>query len=431
MKRNHLCLGLFVLFNLLGVAGGASSARKIRPVLGVLSKNPDLKRGDGDFVEQLGLYICPFDTVCIGVGCERVPASKVPTSLRIQHQARSGYGLSCRYCHCYRFDEDQLRVLRPTQLDPNKMYYHLHVSKTGGTTFEHTLRRRIAAPNHMNMCDQVLNISFKLPFKFPPYFAQPKDLRLADCNIVSAEGRRSDVNKQFLNVAPEMILFFRNPTLRTWSQWNHDKKYEVQQQASPGEKTVATDAVSSSQGLLANVYRNTSLLTRLQGRYGNWQLERQSDVRLGVSNSISPEEALGRIKSQLATLDFIGISDSFRVSLCLFYFMHSLFDDFAHCMERPISAYNAACYENGETNKDCVKGQSFTNKFQLSEHAEHALLKDMKGDIPREEKEAIETHTSLDRELYFAALDLFTKRVEIMAEATQKQFMNKVPLPTQ
>ena len=61
------------------------------------------------------------------------------------------------------------------------------------------------------------------------------------------------------------------------------------------------------------------------------------------------------------------------MSLCLFYFTFQLHDGFKFCRERPLHAYNAACYDNGTTNRDCKHGEHFTNKFKLSSKSTYTL----------------------------------------------------------
>lgn len=368
---------------------------------------------------------CPPTSICIGKGCSRI------------NRSHDGHPSGCEYCHCFQPSPKDQALLKFQKLRPDRMYYHLHMSKTGGTTFEVVQRKIVAPYAGLAMCDEALNRSFKHPFADPPFFAPPAQITPATCQLVSAEGRMLDVKKQFSGVHPQIFTFLRHPTLRTWSQWHHDRRYWVKRgdavpapvsahphgaQGGNGHGDTDASASKAAAATLSHLYSDPALTANLDGqayRYGNWQLYGLARAKLPPATTRT-DTAFLAVKDGLNDLAFVGIAEYYRVSLCLFYFTFQLHDGFKFCRERPLHAYNAACYDNGTTNRDCKHGEHFTNKFKLSN--ESGLLKDVANAIPAAERALIEEHTVLDMELYTASLDIFWRRVALMAKITHKTF---------
>jgi hypothetical protein len=89
----------------------------------------------------------------------------------------------------------------PYPWSPERRYYHIHVSKTGGTTLK-VLLEKIVPRTGLTMCE-----ADKLSFKLGDYFAEPEKLALDPCNVVSAEGRMNVIDGQFLRGRPYLMTF--------------------------------------------------------------------------------------------------------------------------------------------------------------------------------------------------------------------------------
>eukprot|EP00041_Stephanoeca_diplocostata_P000718 m.16481 g.16481 ORF g.16481 m.16481 type:complete len:441 (+) comp10968_c0_seq1:249-1571(+) len=320
---------------------------------------------------------------------------------------------SCSDCQCKALTADQSKVFQPQVLTRQNMYYHLHISKTGGTTFEQYLRKRIAPVSGLKMCDEALKTSFKLPFKHAPYFATPENLKAAQCHMVSAEGKRVDIAGQFKDMPePKLLVWLRDPLLRTWSQWNHDKSYNIKM---PARANLSHDhqLLQKVPKDLLGVYDDAALDASLHERYGNWQFYRLCKENFPHGKLFLTHSSYVEVKESLASHAFLGLSDHFRTSLCLFYYTFGLLREFASCDTRQLHAYNAACYANGSTNKLCVGGAKFTNKFGLGDASEQ-IKRDQLRVIPESQIQAIRRHTHLDNDLYNTAVDIFWRRVAVM-----------------
>lgn len=66
--------------------------------------------------------------VCVGDECHMPHASRNPMKF-------AGYPPTCVGCKCAELTAKQSSLLPIQSWSPNLMYYHIHVSKTGGTTF--------------------------------------------------------------------------------------------------------------------------------------------------------------------------------------------------------------------------------------------------------------------------------------------------------
>lgn len=162
---------------------------------------------------------------------------------------------------------------------------------------------------------------------------------------------------------PEILTFLRDPTLRTVSQWNHDRQYNqlwsgrtLTQHAVEANGTGDHVAILKAPNSLAELYGNRDLLRELHERYGNWMFYRLCAAPF-PEKVFATHPAFQEVNASLSKFAFIGLSDHYRTSLCLLAFQFSLAPEFAHCQTRPLNVYNAACYENGMTNKECRSGQ--------------------------------------------------------------------------
>jgi len=373
-----------------------------------------------------GCVICAPGELCIAPATP-AGAAAYRDCLRVTLNQVGWINGSCAGCRCVMPTGRQRQTLRTGFLNRSKLYYHLHISKTGGTTFEQLLRKQIGPTSGLRMCDEALKTSFKLPFKHASagLFALPSELDAASCSLVSAEGRRAHMPQQFSR-QPELLTWLRNPIARTWSQWNHDKRYNIEVGAVPKYASRSSGNSTHDQMLLSQVpkdlselYTNNKLQAQLHERYGNWQFYRlckgayPSPAFVTHASFIEAEKAL-------QSYAFIGISEHHRTAMCLFYFQFSLYNDFATCQTRAIHVYNAACYENGTTNKDCVHGQAFANKFGVKSPS--ALSRDQLRTIPKGLISKIRQKTWLDHRLYKAALQIFWSRVRVMKELTGRHF---------
>mmetsp|Transcript_18224 Transcript_18224/g.54000 ORF Transcript_18224/g.54000 Transcript_18224/m.54000 type:complete len:450 (+) Transcript_18224:258-1607(+) len=372
--------------------------------------------------------VCPAGAMCV------VPPTIDPTTYRDCIRAtvnQMGWiNGSCPHCSCRTLSSEQLRVLKPTFFTRDKMWYHLHISKTGGTTFENLLRKRLAPMSGLRMCDEALHSTFQTPFRYRAHsgnkelFALPADLAGARCHVTSAEGRRQLIPEQFPS-APEILTFLRDPTLRTVSQWNHDKTYNqmwsgrsLTEHAMTANNTRDHLLLRQVPKTLADLYANRQLVSELHERYGNWQFYRLC-ASTYPSPAFSTHTAFQEVKTSLATFAFLGLSDHYRTSLCLLAFQFHLSVEFALCQTRPLNVYNAACYENGTTNKECAEGQAFANKFNVQSEA---LQRDHRRSVPPGLETVIYKHTWLDKALYIEACRIFWARVLIMEAVTGRRF---------
>lgn len=431
---------------------------------------------------------------------------------------------TCSMCECRGLTQQQRNVLRPQFFTREKMWYHLHISKTGGincpspfallwfqvivdecgnlvvlkapkdhsspaelntthththlnagTTFENLLRKRLAPMSGLRMCDEALQTTFQTPFKYKAasgdadLFAPKDDLMNAKCQIVSAEGRRQLIPEQF-HSTPEILTFLREPTLRTVSQWNHDRQYnQLWEGRSLTPKALEVNG-TRDQVLLRDIpsslnelYADEGRLAALHERYGNWMFYRLC-ANIYPTPAFSTHSTFQEVKTALRTFAFLGLSDHYRTSLCLLAFQFHLAIEFSLCHTRPLNVYNSACYHNGTTNKDCGKGQvtpspppsqlpqvsertldhvsivlvrhspsthtwafaplfrhsqSFSNKFDVKAKE---LAKDHRRAIPPGLEATIYNHTWLDKKLYTEATRIFWARVLVMESVTGRSF---------
>lgn len=116
--------------------------------------------------------------------------------------------------------------VHPRSPVPGEIMYHLHISKTGGTTFEKLLKKaahelnleqkeKVPDSARLILCDEALNSSFHPPFRFGPLFASPEALLKSGCNVASAEGKFKDVATQFGGKEPQILIWMREPVART------------------------------------------------------------------------------------------------------------------------------------------------------------------------------------------------------------------------
>ncbi|EGD76527.1 hypothetical protein PTSG_07644 [Salpingoeca rosetta] len=306
-----------------------------------------------------------------------------------------GFSSKCTACTCRSATGAQRTVVPITTWDDTQVYYHLHISKTGGTTLEHIVQQLVrhpASPAAMTVCK-----TEKHPFSHPPLFADPKELERSGCNVITAEGRMRFIEQQLPYVQPHMLILLRHPVLRTLSQFRHDLIQESTL-ANKEWRTPYTGGFSS----LKELYKNTKGV--VHKRYRDWQ----SDL-LYHPNITFPDA--------LENMTFIGITDFYKTTMCLFYFTFQIPSLLDGCQERPLTVYNKACQGD-----DCERFQN-TKERHVRDEDNHKRLNDALSHVDTEvTRELIEEHTRLDQALYDAALDLFWRRVAVMEQVVGEQF---------
>lgn len=299
-----------------------------------------------------------------------------------------GFPHTCISCRCSSLSSSQAKSFPARIWNPSELLYHVHISKTGGTSFENNLRR-LATQTGVKMC----NVE-KPPFTHDPLFAEPFVLHQSGCNIASAEGYLKHVEKQFPFRDPQLLTMLRNPILRTISQWNHDKKYENDRRLISRLKEYST---------ITEMYEHAP---QIPDRFANWQWLKLS----------RPNEDMDEVLSKFS---FIGITEHYETSLCLFYFTYQLHHEFHNCNKRQVNAYNAACWTSND-HEDC-KDRNFVNKLNMSEKESEKQFENMIDQIDIQTVYQISEHTEEDMELYKKALHLFWQRVAIMEMVTERR----------
>eukprot|EP00037_Helgoeca_nana_P016557 m.155734 g.155734 ORF g.155734 m.155734 type:complete len:520 (+) comp23582_c0_seq2:364-1923(+) len=459
---------------------GATAATELPPPPPPLSPSPSSSSSTPTRLNPVcvrgACIVCPVGAVCVSTAED---PSRYRDCIRTTMNQVGWVKGTCSMCECRSLTQQQRNVLRPQFFTREKMWYHLHISKTGGincpssfallwfqvivdewgnlvvlkapkdhsspaelntthththlnagTTFENLLRKRLAPMSGLRMCDEALQTTFQTPFKYKAasgdadLFAPKDDLMNAKCQIVSAEGRRQLIPEQF-HSTPEILTFLREPTLRTVSQWNHDRQYnQLWEGRSLTPKALEVNG-TRDQVLLRDIpsslnelYADEGRLAALHERYGNWMFYRLC-ANIYPTPAFSTHSTFQEVKTALRTFAFLGLSDHYRTSLCLLAFQFHLAIEFSLCHTRPLNVYNSACYHNGTTNKDCGKGQSFSNKFDVKAKE---LAKDHRRAIPPGLEATIYNHTWLDKKLYTEATRIFWARVLVMESVTGRSF---------
>ena len=132
-----------------------------------------------------------------------------------------------------------------------------------------------------------------------------------------------DVKKQFSGVHPQIFTFLRHPTLRTWSQWHHDRRYWVKRgdavpapvsahphgaQGGNGHGDTDASASKAAAATLSHLYSDPALTANLDGqayRYGNWQLYGLARAKLPPATTRT-DTAFLAVKDGLNDLAFVG-----------------------------------------------------------------------------------------------------------------------------
>ena len=433
-------------------------------------------------------------------------------------------------------------VARPAPVwgAPDVRIYHLHISKTGGTTLEKHLRK-LAVHNSLRVHVKVCPAE-KHPFSNPPLFANPHSLCASQCGLISAEGRMRDVAVQFgcqetaaaaaqqrqqrndiadnnianidiinknLNIASAstttrltsttrkiiIITMLRHPVLRTLSQFGHDRamerrkdrgKYVHRQNFTRNAENIVElykhfessedcneyskntinsnlvanrhDKIGVSSGSSSNTSSNSTPQDKhdstensvgvsasaagkrvsphpklcakgvVPPRYSNWQIDRL----LWPGGDTAPVTVVNvtRILSQLY---FIGMTDYYRTSLCLFYHTFGLANEFARCGEETITAYNARTSTSSTNSSHIATAKrssarsgpdsGFENKpAPESRDGAHAQLRVALRRVGIETASLITRHAAGDMRLWVGALDLFWRRVAVMEAKTGRRF---------
>eukprot|EP01147_Barroeca_monosierra_P004251 gene4251-6577_t len=336
-----------------------------------------------------------------------------------------GFPNHCDFCDCKAMSPSQRRTVPLTTWDDKQLYYHLHISKTGGTTLERILKDMMTSddirPPGMTMCQ-----TERHPFSKPPFFADPVALEESKCNdyrpriclfdllslfcqlvmvaVISAEARLHNIDKQIPFTTPHMIILLRHPILRTLSQYlrkaaqfHHDRIKERTLSRMPwrGHFTLGHDT-------LQDLYLNTS--AHVDKRYRNWQTLLLSHPKLTY-----PEA--------LKDMTFIGITEFYKTSMCLFYFTFQLPTLLHNCQHRPLDVFNKACH--GECSM-------FKNEINTTDALQdnHESLADSINKVDRLTQELISKFASLDMQLYNAALDIFWRRVAVMEAVVGERFFD-------
>eukprot|EP00045_Choanoeca_perplexa_P007964 m.72975 g.72975 ORF g.72975 m.72975 type:complete len:400 (+) comp14298_c0_seq5:76-1275(+) len=335
------------------------------------------------------LCLCLDQRICIGHEC-------VNGALNETHYG-SAYPLGCIGCQCSPMSPVQRNLLPMTTWSNSEYIYHVHASKTGGTTIEHILRDLTTSedlPKSVTMCQ-----TEKHPFSNPPLFADPNVLRSSGCTVVSAEGELRYTHKQFNGVTPRVMVFLRHPALRTLSQWHHDHTYENDKLHGTVQDRQRYTANCST--LLEYYTQQRALGQKPHRRYANWQY-------------FIYDSTLYQRSVDLAKFQFVGVTDYFRTSLCLFYFTFQLQSRFDDCQTRPLSVYNAACKDD-----TCA----FINKANVPlEQHPHEALRASLARIDPETVAGLKEATTKDLALYKEALDIFWTRVAIMEQVSGQIF---------
>eukprot|EP00043_Microstomoeca_roanoka_P011852 m.112160 g.112160 ORF g.112160 m.112160 type:complete len:418 (-) comp15317_c0_seq2:93-1346(-) len=301
----------------------------------------------------------------------------------------------CTECDCKFISQAQRAIVPISTMDSHQVYYHVHISKTGGTTLEHVLQQ---LPSHPSIPEGVtLCATEKHPFSHPPLFADPAELEKSQCNIITAEGRLAYVDQQIPYTKPHLIVLLRHPVLRTLSQFQHDRikeRTKVMTETWRGTYTAGHDNI-------ADLYKDETAF--VHPRYKDWQL-----LLLTHPNFTYPDA--------LSQMTFVGITEYYRTTLCLFYFTFQMSSLLYGCQQRPLPIYNKAC--QGE---NCsFQNQKPQENMVLEDN--HQKLREKLAEIPAETKYLIEQHTRKDQELYDAALDLFWRRVAVMEAVVGERF---------
>eukprot|EP00049_Salpingoeca_infusionum_P012325 m.224876 g.224876 ORF g.224876 m.224876 type:complete len:416 (+) comp15154_c0_seq1:212-1459(+) len=374
---------------------------------GVDASRCDTRAGHSDFTKH---GITRIDThcvcgdasknVCLGGMCDTL---KSTVGNLDGHKYDVGYDLHCASCTCEPVSHQQREHMQFYTWTEDQLYYHLHISKTGGTTFLHFLEHmanHARAPENLTMCQ-----TEKHPFSHPPFFADPKALRKSDCNVVSAEGRMTNVERQFDYRPVNLLVFLRHPILRTLSQWKHDRTYELNHMRERwNSHSDYTRNLSSLQD-----YYNSVPESDIHPRYSDWQLYLLMSQHLHYPKALS-------------SFAFIGITEFYHTSECLFFFTFQMSKFFHNCQNLQVKVYNAAC-------KDSTNCKFHNTGSEEEEAARTGVSKDphqrlqaQLDSIDSELYDSIERHTQKDMELYSFALDLFWKRVNVMEQVTGRTF---------
>eukprot|EP00055_Hartaetosiga_balthica_P014714 m.82601 g.82601 ORF g.82601 m.82601 type:complete len:423 (-) comp8670_c0_seq2:94-1362(-) len=344
--------------------------------------------------------MCTEDQYCLGELCRfgSIKEENGKTMRRVQ-----AFPSKCKECDCVRITQKQ-KTVPFREWSSKNLYFHLHISKTGGTTFLHFLDRLVrkgAVSDGMKMCHVD-----KHPFKNPPYFADPASLIPLNCNVVSAESRMRVFHSQFPRVKPELLLFLRHPVLRTVSQFKHDYIYESHHMREDYKGSLFTYGHDH----LVDLYTDPD--AKIHPRYGDWQL----DLITGETDFLNYPNDIERFT-------FIGLTEYYRTSICLFYFTFKITKLLGSCQYTPLDAFNIACTQTNSS--DC----KFHNEAGGIEHHEKSLAEELEhnlASIDGKTKEMINKHTRKDQELYNYAQDIFWNRVAVMEEVTQQRF-NDLP----
>lgn len=309
----------------------------------------------------------------------------------------SSYPSNCYSCRCAHVTKGQQEIWRPQVWTSNQLYYHLHVSKTGGTTFEKLLRWVTRRKPDVTLC-----ATEKHPFTHDPYFAEPQALIDSGCSVVTAEGKMEDVEGQFLGRKPHIIVILRHPVLRTISQFNHDLSVE-----SYGLRVDKSTLFTLGKKSIVELFE-TVPPELIHNRFRDWQ-----KYRMQTNSSVFPEV--------LSTYAFVGLTEFLQTSTCLFFFTFQLHSEFHGCLDRDIGIYNAAC-----VNQNCSTGQFTDKKTDKSVDLHHMMLRKLE-EVDDKTYEVVRNNTHQDHRIYNYGWNLFWQRVAVMEQVTGVRFNDLPP----
>lgn len=202
----------------------------------------------------------------------------------------------------------------------------------------------------------------------------------------------------------------------TRSQWHHDKRYLSKRRNGYLKDLQSLSQTGEDFLELREIYKDPSISSSIKIRYGNWQANRLLQRGPYYNDPYGPGST-NQTKRMLLQSRFLGITEHFQISMCLFYWTLERHHDFNMCKKRENRAFNAACYHGGITNGDCG-----SSDFADKSHVDSALLRAeahrIASTISPELSKLISANTRTDMELYAYALDIFWRRIATMVDIT-------------